>query len=127
MSLLDKATLERMGDKPMKWKQFVSIFENVVLAFLKELKQRIDKLEQDTGNQRAVDLEMRVRALEDRPPITYRKTWTNEETYKRGDFVTWGGSMWHCDRQESRGGQPGASSDWSLAVMRGRAGKQGGR
>lgn len=124
--------MEKHGDKLATRSFLYKIIDATVFKVLtpaiKELRERVTKLENGAGNnQRAVDLEMRIRALEDRPPITYRKMWTHEETYKRGDFVTWGGSMWHCDRQESRGGQPGASSDWSLAVMRGRQGKQGGR
>lgn len=45
--------------------------------------------------------------------------------YVKGDTVTWGGSLWHCDEQTSdKPGEPG-SKGWRLAVKKGRDGKDG--
>jgi len=45
--------------------------------------------------------------------------------YQPGDTVTWGGSLWHCDEPTSdKPGEPG-SKGWTLAVKRGRDGKDG--
>lgn len=60
------------------------------------------------------------------PIPIYRHVWKDGETYARGDLVTWGGSLWHCD--EHKGLKPDApESGWTLAVKRGRDGKDGGR
>lgn len=42
--------------------------------------------------------------------------------YQPGDLVTWGGCLWHCDKATT--GKPD-SEDWTLAVKRGRDGKDG--
>lgn len=46
-----------------------------------------------------------------------------EGAYERGDTVTWGGSLWHCN--EPTCDKPGESKAWALAVKRGRDGKDG--
>lgn len=44
------------------------------------------------------------------------------ETYEPGDMVSWAGSTWHCD--EPKGLKPGSpDSGWTLAVKKGRDGK----
>lgn len=40
-------------------------------------------------------------------------------TYEEGDFVTWGGSIWHCDEPTSERPREGHKS-WTLAVKKGR-------
>jgi integrin beta 3 len=60
--------------------------------------------------------------LSKRPEMEYRGVWSNENEYRRGNWVTWGGSLWHCDE----GGtveKPGSSDDWTLAVKKGRDGR----
>lgn len=56
--------------------------------------------------------------------MIYRGVFT-PEAYAKGDTVTWGGSLWHCDEQTSdKPGEPG-SKGWRLAVKKGRDGKDG--
>ncbi|MNV19982.1 hypothetical protein D3C71_1108660 [compost metagenome] len=44
--------------------------------------------------------------------------------YVRGDTVTWGGSLWHCDQPTSE--KPGdGSKSWTLCAKKGRDGKDG--
>lgn len=44
------------------------------------------------------------------------------QTYEPGDMVSWAGSTWHCD--EPKGLKPGSpDSGWTLAVKKGRDGK----
>lgn len=53
---------------------------------------------------------------------TYRGVHTAGEVYDVGDMVTCGGSLWHCN--EITDGKPGeATAAWTLAVKRGRDGK----
>jgi hypothetical protein len=50
----------------------------------------------------------------------YRDVYKEGEAYERGDLVTWGGSVWHCDKATNA--KPG-TDDWTLAVKKGRDGK----
>jgi collagen type III alpha len=54
----------------------------------------------------------------------YRDVWKESEEYELGDFVTWGGSLWHCNSEKTQE-KPGTSETWTLAVKRGRDGKDG--
>ncbi|USA39627.1 hypothetical protein NCF86_00235 [Pelagerythrobacter marinus] len=40
--------------------------------------------------------------------------------HQKGDMVTWGGSLWHCDKDTTQ--KPG-TEDWTLAVKKGRDAK----
>lgn len=96
----------------------------------KERNARLEAVENGgSSNQRAADVEMRLRAVEDRleksPPMTYRETWEPATAYQKGDSVTWDGSMWCCRVGHSNGREPGKSDYWKCSVMRGRQGKQG--
>lgn len=55
----------------------------------------------------------------------YRGVHQRAETYKRGDLVTHGGSMWAATRPVDDGAVPGEGSTnpWVLAVKRGTDGK----
>ncbi|CAM5277219.1 hypothetical protein [Rhodanobacter lindaniclasticus] len=52
--------------------------------------------------------------------ITYTGTYQRSAEYKRGDFATHKGSMWHAVRQTQD--EPGVSNAWQLAVKAGRDG-----
>jgi hypothetical protein len=54
------------------------------------------------------------------PVMVYKKVWA-QGTYTKGDTVTWGGSLWHCN--ETTESKPGDSAEWTLAAKRGRDGK----
>jgi hypothetical protein len=54
------------------------------------------------------------------PTLIYKGVWQAGE-YKRGATVTWGGSLWHCNKTTDT--KPGDSADWTLAAKRGRDGK----
>src|SRR5262245_42669214 len=56
----------------------------------------------------------------------HRGPWKHGETYHLNDSVTHGGSMWIAI-VETPQGKPGESSDWILAVRKGRDGKDGER
>lgn len=43
--------------------------------------------------------------------------------YRVGDMVTWGGSVWHCDEPTTTKPDAKDSKAWTLAVRRGRDGK----
>jgi hypothetical protein len=57
------------------------------------------------------------------PTMIYRGVFKEGEQYEKGDTVTWGGSIWHCDEPTTE--KPEASKAWRLAVKRGRDGKDG--
>ena len=67
---------------------------------------------------RAIDRE-RIKSLETRPAVPYRGVWDATVDYTKGDSATFGGSMWHANR-ESRGRRPSEAPDaWTLCVKRG--------
>jgi len=56
------------------------------------------------------------------PAILYRGIYREDTGYDAGDAVTWGGSLWIALR-DTRSKPGEASSDWRLAVKKGRDGK----
>lgn len=108
----------------------------------RESAARLDALEATSstkgdGNLSAAvqRLQQRVETLEARGSFDYRGVWEDGQEYTKGDFVTWGGAMWCCQKTH-RGVKPvGDENDpaahdtssrvWKLAVRRGREGKQG--
>lgn len=56
------------------------------------------------------------------PVMVYRDVYKAGETYTRGDVVTWGGSLWHCNAETKD--KPGTDA-WTLAAKKGRDGKDG--
>jgi hypothetical protein len=58
------------------------------------------------------------------PVPIYRGVYRPDGTYVRGDEVTFGGSQWHCNQATDE--KPGdGSAAWTLAVKRGRDGRDG--
>ena len=88
-------------------------FLSAIAQFVKEqiakastpLKERIEQLEQTLGE------------------FGYRGTWNEGIVYYAGNFVTLGGSLWHCNASETTSRPTTDNPDWSLAVKRGRDGK----
>ena len=64
-----------------------------------------------------LELSEKVKKIESRG-VQYRGVYQRSEDYKRGDLVTFEGSMWHATRDTIE--EPGASKDWQLAVKKGR-------
>lgn len=53
------------------------------------------------------------------PAMIYKKVYQDGREYKKGDTVTWAGSMWHCDKDTIS--KPGdGSEDWTLSAKKGR-------
>lgn len=54
--------------------------------------------------------------------LPYQGVWKPGQTYSPGQFVTRGGSMWHCRNATEE--PPGSGGEnWELAVKRGKDGK----
>jgi len=58
------------------------------------------------------------------PVMLYRGVFT-EGSYCKGDTVTWGGSLWHCDANSTDSKPGDGSKDWTLCAKKGRDGKDG--
>lgn len=56
------------------------------------------------------------------PVMIYRGVFKEGQSYERGDTVTWGGSLWHCDEPTDEKPE-GPGKAWTLAAKRGRDGK----
>ncbi len=57
------------------------------------------------------------------PCQIYRGVWVPGTCYSRGDTVTWGGSLYHCNVPTTD--KPGGSAAWTLAAKRGADGRDG--
>jgi multidrug efflux pump subunit AcrA (membrane-fusion protein) len=55
----------------------------------------------------------------------YRGVWRSDSKYDLGDFVTYGGAMWHADALTKA--KPGSGEGWTLAVRKGIDGRNGER
>jgi hypothetical protein len=79
-----------------------------------ERDRRIEALER-----RIEQLEKQIEKIERRK---YVGVWKDTGKYYEGQFCTHDNSMWHCncDGTEQR---PGTGPDWTLAIKRGRDGK----
>jgi hypothetical protein len=68
--------------------------------------------------ERVADLERR----QAESVVRYVGVWSAGQTYRRGQLVTSGGNIWHCNHPTD--GKPGEDhSAWTLAVRKGRDGK----
>ena len=56
------------------------------------------------------------------PILIYKGVWREGDAYQPGNTTTWGGSLWHCNSATSE--KPGVNGDWTLAVKRGRDGRE---
>lgn len=64
-------------------------------------------------------LQRRLAVLEQRESnFKYLGTWQPAGEYVRGNFCTYDGSVWHCNRTTTE--RPGAGNGWTLAVKRGK-------
>ena len=96
----------------------------VLRPILAQIHERLTALESGTSSgTRSVDLEMRLRALEDRPTMLYKGIWLEGTTYAPGSVVTDNGSMWHANISTRSEPGKGHSRDWTLCVKRGREGR----
>jgi hypothetical protein len=72
--------------------------------------------EVDPLKQRILELEQQVEMLKS-GGITYKGVW-QPGTYRQGQLVTSGGSLWHCNVETCS--RPGENSDFTLCVKRGK-------
>lgn len=54
--------------------------------------------------------------------VEYKGVWSPGQQYRRGQLITHGGNIWHCNQPTTS--KPGeAHADWTLAVRRGKDGR----
>jgi hypothetical protein len=61
------------------------------------------------------------------PTMQYKGSFAEGQVYRAGDVVTWAGAMWHADTATSKKPGQGADDGWTLAVKRGRDGRDATR
>lgn len=54
------------------------------------------------------------------PVMIYRGVFKEGQQYQKGDTVTWGGSLWHCDADKTLEKPDSAAKHWTLAAKKGR-------
>jgi hypothetical protein len=102
---------------PAKVREIRSLMEAIAPVIAQHLHKLVD---------RCAKLDDRIKQLEDRPSLEYRSIWSEHEQYTPGQFVTDHGSVFYC-RCLTRERPSAGSSDWQLAVKRGRDGKDATR
>ena len=58
------------------------------------------------------------------PIQIYRGVFKSDDPYHQGDTVTWAGSLWHCNVTGTKALPGDGSTDWTLAVKKGRDGRE---
>jgi len=98
-----------------------------LITMMASMQIRLDTAVQFNREQRLklVDevkaLRERVHALESAPRLKYQGVYKEGQRYAVGDVVTHHGSMFHCNLETT--GEPEKTYAWTLAVKRGRDGK----
>jgi len=113
---LDEAAAGASSSLSAKGHQIVTVASWIIAQkkrseeWLRIAFERIDKLERELKQVKAT------------PRLTYKGAWRQGQETLPGDFVTFQGSVWHCNKKTlSRpGDDPGA---FTLAVKHGRDGK----
>lgn len=109
-----------------------------------ERNSRLDAIEAKLGSEpvavpaaggRLTGIETRLSAIEARlegfekrgPSMNYRGTFDEGTAYTKGDVISWGGSMWYCQKSTyAKPGLPDADSRaWVLCVKKGAEGRPG--
>ena len=106
--------------------KFIDTLLGIVKGVQVRLTGRIEMLEErcaELESSLALERE-RMKAIEDRPVgVVYRGVWQAGIDYKHGDVTTWDGSMWIVTGAGSTRHRPGDSRDWTLAVKKGKDGR----
>jgi len=89
----------------------------------KERNAKIDALEKKVAELEE-STERRIAHVESEA-VSYKGVWDEHMQYNRGEFVTCGGSMWHCNA--STRSRPGTDGTFTLAVKKGRDAKDAQR
>jgi hypothetical protein len=72
---------------------------------------------------REVEARFAAKLEEATQEFAYKGQWADGTRYKRGNFVSMGGQVYHCNADTKS--RPGTDSSWSLACKSGRDGRDG--
>lgn len=86
--------------------KMVTAFVFMLSTFLKKGNQKLDELSARLANLEAHHADFK-----------YMGTWQSGREYRKGNFCTHAGSIWHAN--EHNVDKPGASNSWTLAVKSG--------
>lgn len=94
-----------------------------LLELIANLEKRLNETvhAHNTAVETIKSLRTQVADLNERKGLEYQGTHEHGRQYRKGDFVTCAGSLWHANEPTTQ--KPGDGSAWSLAVKRGRDGK----
>jgi hypothetical protein len=90
-------------------------------ATVENVQKLAEEIAEATGDV-IEDVQLRIDALEARiAEFTFKGPWTEGQEYKKGNFVSHGGSLFVCEFDTKT--KPGSGAGWALAVARGRDGR----
>jgi len=105
----------RNADSAVRYSNADHFFSRMSVVSLRSICSALSQ-EIRSLKSRLTEMEQRSRAF------TYRGVWKEAETYDLGDFCTKDGGLWHCNTR-TQGYKPGETDAWTLAVQRGRDGR----
>jgi hypothetical protein len=103
------------GDIASLMKGMAPVISDYIHGQLQPVADRLIALEAEVAGLRVESKKLVARG------VIYRGVYASADEYKRGDLVTFDGSMWHANEETRE--RPGKSSAWTLAVKRGRDAK----
>lgn len=106
--------IEKYGNAAKVERALAETAPQVLLATIYALDDRFAKLAKQLA-ERIAALESQAESFKD---FGYQGVWKSGDVYRRGNFVTDGGGLWHCEQAtQSRPGTNG--DDWKLCVKNG--------
>jgi hypothetical protein len=83
-------------------------------------RKRLGEVLREELARRAAQIEARLAAMEVHVrELKYVGPWTAQQrSFKRGNFASHNGSLWHCE-QDGATSRPGSDSSWRLCVKSG--------
>jgi hypothetical protein len=103
---------------------------DAIVEMLTSMVDRLVKMNERNAarNEKIAALEKRCAELESaqraESQLKFVGIWAQGAEYHRGNFATWGGSLFHCNVNGTRD-KPGTSPDWTLCVKKGADGRDG--
>lgn len=112
-------TTEPLGEGPLEASGWDIVIESPKAVEMTNVSARIKRIELVFASGKRERLEFNV------PCTIYRGVFREADEYEAGDMVTWGGSVWHCNKSGTEMKPGNNTPDWQLAVKRGNDGRDG--
>lgn len=93
-----------------------------IVEGVKEL--RVDMQDKQLSVKAVMSSGVLAEMVKELPIQIYRGVFVPDTVYHAGDTTTWAGSLWHCNKTGTKAKPGDGSTDWTLAVKKGRDGRE---